>query len=205
MNEHKNWLFNVANTLLLLLMYIIDCFSMIFRCWNSFPVHFYTFSATIKLNVDLEMFILTLILSRFILLAVPPDRPIIYESKRKEKAKNVEAYNEGSDVLLICEVTGGKCWFPNQIFSDIRWQIMNTRLKNILHMHSPRCEQFGFKYIRIYIWLRVQAKLNFPNISEIGSFAFHHSNWWFLMMKISYFKMSKWIIVFTHCTSFNKL
>lgn len=32
MNEHKNWLFNVANTLLLLLMYIIDCFSMIFRC-----------------------------------------------------------------------------------------------------------------------------------------------------------------------------
>lgn len=94
-----------------------------------FPVHFYTFSSTIKLNVDLEMFILTLILSRFILFAVPPDRPIIYESKRKEKAKNVEAYNEGSDVLLICEVTGGKCWFPNQIFSDICWQIINTRLK----------------------------------------------------------------------------
>lgn len=36
-------------------------------------------------------------------------------------------------------------------------------------MHSPRCERFGFEYIRIYIWLRVQAKLNSPNISEIGS------------------------------------
>lgn len=44
----------------------------------------------------------------FIYFAVPPDRPIIYEAKRREKAKNVEAYNEGTDVLLVCEVTGGK-------------------------------------------------------------------------------------------------
>lgn len=42
-----------------------------------------------------------------ILFLVPPDRPIIYETKRREKAKNVEAYNEGSDVVLICEVSGG--------------------------------------------------------------------------------------------------
>lgn len=41
-------------------------------------------------------------------IAVPPNRPIIFETKRAEKAKNVEAYNEGSDVLLTCEVTGGK-------------------------------------------------------------------------------------------------
>lgn len=50
-------------------------------------------------------------LFRFILFTVPPDRPIIYEAKRREKAKNVEAYNEGSDVLLVCEVTGGKFFF----------------------------------------------------------------------------------------------
>lgn len=39
---------------------------------------------------------------------VPPERPIIYDANRREKAKNVEAYNEGSDVSLVCEVTGGK-------------------------------------------------------------------------------------------------
>lgn len=39
---------------------------------------------------------------------VPPERPIIYEATRREKAKTVEAYNEGSDVVLVCEVNGGK-------------------------------------------------------------------------------------------------
>lgn len=48
------------------------------------------------------------ILKFFSFFPVPPDRPIIYEASRREKAKNVEAYNEGSDVLLFCEVTGGK-------------------------------------------------------------------------------------------------
>lgn len=47
---------------------------------------------------------------------MPPDRPIIYETKRGEKAKNVEAYNEGSDVLLICEVTGGE-------YRENRWKM----------------------------------------------------------------------------------
>lgn len=45
------------------------------------------------------------------LLTVPPDRPIIFDAIRKQKASNVEAYNEGSDVVLICEVTGGKFSF----------------------------------------------------------------------------------------------
>lgn len=39
---------------------------------------------------------------------VPPERPVIFSMDKKEKTKNVEAYNEGSDVLLICEVKGGK-------------------------------------------------------------------------------------------------
>ncbi|XP_031624769.1 neural cell adhesion molecule 2 isoform X1 [Contarinia nasturtii] len=51
---------------------------------------------------------------------VPPDRPIIYEAKRREKAKNVEAYNEGSDVLLVCEVTGGR---PRP---NVTWYLDNT-------------------------------------------------------------------------------
>lgn len=42
------------------------------------------------------------------LITVPPERPVIYEAKRREKAQKVEAYNEGSDVLLVCEVNGGK-------------------------------------------------------------------------------------------------
>lgn len=44
----------------------------------------------------------------FFPLSVPPDRPIIYDQSRGEKARNVEAYNEGTNVLLICEVSGGK-------------------------------------------------------------------------------------------------
>ncbi|XP_052899973.1 hemicentin-1 [Anopheles moucheti] len=39
---------------------------------------------------------------------VPPDRPIIYDSRRREKANTVEPYSEGSDIALICEVKGGR-------------------------------------------------------------------------------------------------
>lgn len=56
----------------------------------------------------------------FLYSTVPPDRPIIYEIKRSEKAKNVEAYNEGSDVLLTCEVTGGEYWNAEYFFKQIK-------------------------------------------------------------------------------------
>ncbi|KAJ8874631.1 hypothetical protein PR048_025497 [Dryococelus australis] len=37
---------------------------------------------------------------------IPPDKPVIYDAKRRDQAKILEHYNEGSDVNLICEVTG---------------------------------------------------------------------------------------------------
>lgn len=42
------------------------------------------------------------------IIPVPPERPVILEADRKERLSNVAAYNEGSDVILICEVNGGK-------------------------------------------------------------------------------------------------
>jgi len=38
---------------------------------------------------------------------VPPDKPIIYGQNRHEKAGNVESFNEGNDIVLSCEVSGG--------------------------------------------------------------------------------------------------
>ncbi|KAG7204097.1 hypothetical protein KM043_001946 [Ampulex compressa] len=39
---------------------------------------------------------------------VPPSKPIIYDAKRRDMSKLLEAYPEGSDLSLVCEVHGGK-------------------------------------------------------------------------------------------------
>ncbi|XP_033218241.1 nephrin-like [Belonocnema kinseyi] len=39
---------------------------------------------------------------------VPPSKPIIYDSKRRDMSKHQEAYPEGADLQLNCEVHGGK-------------------------------------------------------------------------------------------------
>ncbi|KAK6638830.1 hypothetical protein RUM43_007099 [Polyplax serrata] len=39
---------------------------------------------------------------------VPPEKPVIYDAKSRDRTKLIEAYNEGSDVSLVCEVTGGR-------------------------------------------------------------------------------------------------
>lgn len=39
---------------------------------------------------------------------VPPQKPVIYDARRRDRTKLIEPYNEGSDVTLICEVSGGK-------------------------------------------------------------------------------------------------
>jgi hypothetical protein len=39
---------------------------------------------------------------------VPPSKPVIFDAKRRDRTKLLEPYNEGTDVHLICEVTGGK-------------------------------------------------------------------------------------------------
>lgn len=55
---------------------------------------------------------------------VPPERPVIYDDKRRDRRKLLERYNEGSDVYLVCEVTGGRprprvTWFlENTIIDD---------------------------------------------------------------------------------------
>ena len=33
---------------------------------------------------------------------------MIYDDKRRDRSKVLERYNEGSDVFLVCEVTGGE-------------------------------------------------------------------------------------------------
>ncbi|XP_055678044.1 hemicentin-1-like [Lutzomyia longipalpis] len=50
----------------------------------------------------------------------PPDRPIIYDARRMDRTKLIEPYNEGSDVTLICEVSGGR---PRP---NVTWYLDNT-------------------------------------------------------------------------------
>ncbi|XP_049877561.1 hemicentin-1-like [Pectinophora gossypiella] len=54
---------------------------------------------------------------------IPPERPTIYDAKRRDRTKLVEPYNEGSNVLLICEVTGGRprprvTWYLENVVID---------------------------------------------------------------------------------------
>uniref|UniRef100_A0A0A1WVT0 Hemicentin-1 n=1 Tax=Zeugodacus cucurbitae TaxID=28588 RepID=A0A0A1WVT0_ZEUCU len=51
---------------------------------------------------------------------VPPDRPVIYGPNRHDKASNVESFNEGTDIVLACEVTGGR---PRP---NVTWYLDNT-------------------------------------------------------------------------------
>ncbi|XP_047506872.1 neural cell adhesion molecule 2 isoform X1 [Pieris napi] len=54
---------------------------------------------------------------------IPPSRPAIYDAKRRDRTKLVEPYNEGSNVLLICEVEGGRprprvTWYLENVVID---------------------------------------------------------------------------------------
>ncbi|XP_055586991.1 titin [Uranotaenia lowii] len=51
---------------------------------------------------------------------VPPDRPVIYDSRRRERTNTVEPYSEGSDIQLVCEVKGGR---PRP---NVTWYLDNT-------------------------------------------------------------------------------
>ncbi|XP_059469955.1 hemicentin-1 isoform X2 [Neocloeon triangulifer] len=51
---------------------------------------------------------------------VPPERPVIFDAKRRDRTKILEPYNEGSDVHLICEVSGGR---PKP---ELKWFLENT-------------------------------------------------------------------------------
>ncbi|CAD0203702.1 unnamed protein product [Chrysodeixis includens] len=54
---------------------------------------------------------------------IPPNRPTIFDAKRRDRTKLVEPYNEGSNVLLICEVEGGRprprvTWYLENVVID---------------------------------------------------------------------------------------
>ncbi|XP_050673051.1 uncharacterized protein LOC126970949 [Leptidea sinapis] len=54
---------------------------------------------------------------------IPPSRPTIYDAKRRDRTKLVEPYNEGANVLLICEVDGGRprprvTWYLENVVID---------------------------------------------------------------------------------------
>lgn len=38
---------------------------------------------------------------------VPPERPVIFDVREKIPSKIIEPFNEGSNIALTCEVTGG--------------------------------------------------------------------------------------------------
>ncbi|KAK9301867.1 hypothetical protein QLX08_005927 [Tetragonisca angustula] len=63
---------------------------------------------------------------------VPPAKPIIYDAKRRDMSKLLEAYPEGADLFLVCEVHGGKprprvTWFLESQTIDAPSEIRETQ------------------------------------------------------------------------------
>ncbi|CAL7951233.1 unnamed protein product [Xylocopa violacea] len=63
---------------------------------------------------------------------VPPAKPIIYDAKRRDMSKLLEAYPEGADLFLVCEVHGGKprprvAWFLESRIIDAPSEIRETQ------------------------------------------------------------------------------
>ncbi|XP_065338846.1 B-cell receptor CD22-like isoform X3 [Cloeon dipterum] len=61
---------------------------------------------------------------------VPPERPVIFDAIRRDRTKILEPYNEGSDVHLICEVSGGR---PRP---ELKWFLENTLIDDS-YEHRP--------------------------------------------------------------------
>lgn len=62
----------------------------------------------------MPLFFLMVVLIIYYISSVPPQKPVIYDARRRDRTKLIEPYNEGSDVTLICEVSGGKLNFHNR-------------------------------------------------------------------------------------------
>ncbi|XP_012345522.1 hemicentin-1-like [Apis florea] len=63
---------------------------------------------------------------------VPPAKPIIYDAKRRDMSKLLEAYPEGADLFLVCEVHGGKprprvTWFLESQTIDAPTEIRESQ------------------------------------------------------------------------------
>ncbi|XP_067006836.2 nephrin [Anabrus simplex] len=61
---------------------------------------------------------------------VPPERLMIYDAKRRDRTKLNEPYNEGTDISLVCEVTGGR---PRP---KVTWYLEKTLLDDS-YEHRP--------------------------------------------------------------------
>ncbi|XP_017883613.1 nephrin-like isoform X2 [Ceratina calcarata] len=63
---------------------------------------------------------------------VPPAKPIIYDTKRRDMSKLLEAYPEGADLFLVCEVHGGKprprvAWYLESQIIDASTETRETQ------------------------------------------------------------------------------
>ncbi|KAL9897612.1 sidestep IV transmembrane protein isoform 2-T23 [Glossina fuscipes fuscipes] len=72
---------------------------------------------------------------------VPPERPIVYKPNRHEKISNVETFNEGSDIVLVCEVSGGRprpnvTWYLDNSVIDESFE-HRTDGKTVNHLSYP--------------------------------------------------------------------
>uniref|UniRef100_A0A1A9W521 Ig-like domain-containing protein n=1 Tax=Glossina brevipalpis TaxID=37001 RepID=A0A1A9W521_9MUSC len=72
---------------------------------------------------------------------VPPERPIVYKPNRHEKISSVETFNEGSDIVLVCEVSGGRprpnvTWYLDNSVIDESFE-HRTDGKTVNHLSYP--------------------------------------------------------------------
>ncbi|KAI9584270.1 hypothetical protein GQX74_006165 [Glossina fuscipes] len=84
-------------------------------------------------------------------LLVPPERPIVYKPNRHEKISNVETFNEGSDIVLVCEVSGVK---------PIAVHIMTKdRFVSADRTYDIECKSSGSKPQAVITWWKGNKQL----------------------------------------------
>lgn len=99
--------------------------------------------------------------------SVPPEKPVIYDAKSRDRTKLIEAYNEGSDVSLVCEVTGGK-------FS------METmeKLQMTDFLRVPTAKAFLFHlWFTLSAYLVSERFLGTSNIFPVKYFLYNYAGW----------------------------
>ncbi|KAL1461405.1 hypothetical protein WDU94_013306, partial [Cyamophila willieti] len=81
---------------------------------------------------------------------VPPERPEIFDFRNKDKQhRKIEAFNEGQELRLLCQVIGGRpqpkvVWFLESQLIEGRTEILDNMVKNTItidpvsrhHLHS---------------------------------------------------------------------
>jgi len=63
---------------------------------------------------------------------VPPDIPVIYNANGQVATNPVGPFNEGADLVLVCEVTGGKFGFKYTII------VLLQIIKNIVRHRKSK-------------------------------------------------------------------